>query len=88
MQKVIDSISLSLYKIKNPWTRWFLIVGFAFASVLSFFSINSYWADQNKINWLLHITGFVFGIIALSAFVAAGQETKRYEREDKEKWNR
>ena len=44
---------------------WFaLMVFFAFASVISFFQINSYWADQNNFNGGWTIIGIVFGLIA------------------------
>lgn len=46
---------------------WFaLMVFFAFASVISFFQINSYWADQNDFNGVKGWTGLgiVLGIIA------------------------
>ena len=46
---------------------WFLIMtAFAFASVISFFQINSYWADNHNFNglkgWLG--LGIVFGLVA------------------------
>lgn len=48
--------------------KWHIITGlFAFASVISFFQINSYWADQHHFNgifgWLG--IGIVTGIAAL-----------------------
>jgi hypothetical protein len=47
--------------------RWFgTMVAFAFASVISFFQINSYWADQHNFNgffgWLG--IGIVTGLVA------------------------
>lgn len=52
----------------NPTRKWFgLMVVFAFASIISFFQINSYWADQHKFNgifgWLG--IGIVTGLVAL-----------------------
>lgn len=44
---------------------WFaLMVFFAFAAVISFFQINSYWADQNNFNGWWTSLGIVFGSIA------------------------
>jgi hypothetical protein len=50
----------------NLTRKWFgLMCVFAFASVISFFQINSYWADQNHFNtgWL--IIGIVTGLCAI-----------------------
>lgn len=48
-------------------TWWGITVVFAFASVISFFQINSYWADQHHFNgiagWLG--IGIVTGLIAV-----------------------
>ena len=40
---------------------------FAFASVISFFQINSYWADQHHFNGLFGWLGLgiVFGLVAI-----------------------
>lgn len=46
--------------------KWFLgMVIFAFASAISFFQINSYWADQHHFNggWLA--IGIVLGSVAV-----------------------
>jgi len=47
---------------------WFIFTSvFAFASLLSFFQINSYWADQHNFNGLFGWLGLgiLFGIIAI-----------------------
>ncbi len=47
---------------------WFgLMSVFAFASVISFFQINSWWADQHKFNGILGWSGLgiVFGLVAV-----------------------
>jgi hypothetical protein len=55
--------------MKNWGTeKWFIFMTvFAFASVISFFQINSYWADKHHFNgffgWLG--LGIVFGLIAI-----------------------
>lgn len=43
------------------------MVGFAFASVISFFQINSAWADDHKFNGIFGWTGLgiVFGLVAV-----------------------
>jgi hypothetical protein len=54
--------------MKNITQRqWFMITSaFAFASVISFFNINSTWADENDFNGLLGFagTGIIFGLLA------------------------
>jgi len=48
--------------------KWFAAMSvFAFASIISFFQINSWWADQNKFNGLIGWLGLgiVFGLIAI-----------------------
>jgi len=52
----------------NLTRKWFgLMTVFAFGSVISFFQINSYWADQNNFNgffgWLG--IGIVLGLVAI-----------------------
>lgn len=54
----------------KKWTggQWFIfMVVFAFASVLSFFQINSYWADQHNFNGLFGWLGIgiVTGLAAV-----------------------
>lgn len=44
----------------NPWYGWMVIA--AFVSVISFFQINSYWADKNNFNGLFGWLGI--GIVA------------------------
>jgi len=54
--------------MKNLTRRWFgFMVVFAFASVISFFQINSYWADQNNFNGFFGFLGIgiVFGLAAV-----------------------
>jgi hypothetical protein len=49
----------------KQWFAWMVV--FAFASVISFFQINSYWADKNNFNgffgWLG--IGIVTGLAAI-----------------------
>jgi hypothetical protein len=52
----------------NLTRKWFgLMVVFAFASVISFFQIDSYWADQNNFNGLIGWLGIgiIFGVVAI-----------------------
>lgn len=47
---------------------WFgLMVVFAFASVISFFQIDSAWADANKLNGVFGFLGLgiLFGLVAI-----------------------
>lgn len=49
-------------------TKWFLTMTvFAFASVISFFQINSYWADKHNFNGLIGWLGIgiVTGLVAI-----------------------
>lgn len=48
-------------------TNFIACVIFAFLSVISFFQINSYWADKNHFNGLLGWTGLgiVFALAAI-----------------------
>lgn len=51
---------------------WFALTAvFAFASVISFFQINSYWADRHRFNGFLGWlgVGIVAGIIAVYCLV-------------------
>lgn len=41
---------------------WAIAVVAAFVSVISFFNINSYWADTHGTNWLMWIGGFAGAI--------------------------
>ncbi len=43
---------------------WYAIAAvFAFASSISFFQIDSAWADEHHANWLWYTGGFLFAII-------------------------
>lgn len=43
--------------------KWYaVLVITAFISVISFFQINSYFADKHKINWLFIVVGVLFAI--------------------------
>jgi hypothetical protein len=59
-------------------TQWFAFMTvFAFASVISFFQINSYWADKNDFNgifgWLgIGIVTGLLAIFGLSKVAKAG----------------
>jgi len=42
----------------SPAKKWFLLMTvLAFASVICFFNINSYWADQNDFNGVVGFLG-------------------------------
>jgi uncharacterized protein YhhL (DUF1145 family) len=58
--------------------RFFVWVLSGFASVISFFQINSYWADHHHANWIWWTSGFVFGIFALGVFVLYLIESHSY----------
>ena len=65
--------------MKNWGTsQWFVFMTvFAFASIISFFQINSYWADQNDFNGLkgwLGI-GIVAGLVATFGLYKASQKS-------------
>jgi hypothetical protein len=47
----------------NPW--WIGLVILAFGSVISFFQINSYYADTHDMNFFFTILGIVLGLAAL-----------------------
>ena len=50
----------------SPTKKWFFAMTVsAFASVISFFHINSYVADKNDINWLFTVIGVVVGLFAV-----------------------
>lgn len=50
----------------NITRKWFLaMVVFAFASVISFFQINSYQADLHNSNWIWTIAGVLFALSAV-----------------------
>lgn len=50
----------------NLTRKWFLIMcGFAFASVISFFQINSAFADKHNANTVFLIAGIVLGVAAI-----------------------
>lgn len=55
----------------NPWWGWCVIT--AFISVISFFQINSYWADKHNFNgifgWLG--IGILFGVLAVFFLIKA-----------------
>lgn len=53
----------------NPWYGGLVL--FTFASIGCFFSINSYFADKNDINWLFVSMGIVFGIAAIFCLAKA-----------------
>ena len=45
--------------------KWFaLMVVAAFVSIISFFQINSYWADKNNFNTGFTVIGIVVGLFA------------------------
>ncbi len=55
--------------IKKAWTKYwinpyygFMVVA-AFASIISFFQVNSAFADKHHINWLWIVLGVVFALV-------------------------
>lgn len=47
-------------------SKWFIFMAvFAFASVISFFQINSYAADKHHLNSLFVVLGIVAGMVAV-----------------------
>lgn len=55
-------------------TKWFIMAGFAFASVISFFQINSALADRKKLNTMWKVLGVVFGIVAIVLLIMVASE--------------
>lgn len=53
----------------NTKTAWVVVIIAAFASVISFFQINSAWADKHHFNtgWL--VIGIVAGIVAIISLI-------------------
>lgn len=63
---------------KDPTMQWFKRLVFsAFASVISFFHIDSWVADKNGINWLFWTIGIVFGLAALYCYYRANKAGNR-----------
>lgn len=59
---------------KGPVYRWFTVMVItAFVSVISFFNINSYFADKHKINWLFTVVGIIFALVAIYSYAKANQ---------------
>lgn len=59
----------------NQWFKFMTV--FAFASVISFFQINSYWADQNDFNGLFGWLGIglVTGVVAAFGLYKVSQKS-------------
>jgi hypothetical protein len=56
----------------TPGKKWFIITAvLAFLSVISFFQVNSYWADQNSFNTGWKIIGGIFGLGAVYSLFKA-----------------
>lgn len=54
--------------------KWYaLMVVTAFIAVISFFHINSYFADKHKINGLFLVVGIVFSLVALYSYYMANK---------------
>lgn len=50
---------------------WFIIMTIlAFGSVISFFQINSAWADRDNLNGLFTAAGVVLGVLAVLVLIA------------------
>jgi FtsH-binding integral membrane protein len=50
----------------SPAKKWFAFMTvFAFASVICFFNVNSYFADKHRINALFIVFGILFAILAV-----------------------
>ena len=61
----------------NLTRKWFgLMVVFAFAAVISFFQINSYWADQNNFNGIFGWLGI--GIVTAAVAVFCLTKVSKY----------
>lgn len=65
--------------MKNWATKeWFIFMTiFAFASVISFFQIDSYWADINDFNGIVGFLGIgiVTGLLAIFGLYKASQKS-------------
>lgn len=61
----------SWFSKSNPMFWFVLAVIFSFAGVISLFHINSYFADQHKMNTLFTIGGIVLLAVAAFAFYKA-----------------
>lgn len=50
-------------------TNTYLVIAIvsAFVSVISFFNVNSYWADKNHLNGVVVGAGIVFAIVTIFA---------------------
>jgi len=54
--------------------KWYtVLVIAAFASVISFFNINSAFADAHKVNGLFKIAGIIFGLVAAYSYYMANK---------------
>ena len=74
----MKKITELLYKI--PY-RWPLTVVSAFVGMISFFSINSAFADKHHVNGLFTIAGIVLVGFALLMLIAAGIESEGHSKE-------
>lgn len=50
----------------NPW--WGFVVVLSILSVISFFQVNSYWADKNNFNGAWKVIGIVLGLGAIFCY--------------------
>lgn len=62
---------------------WFaLTVIFAFASVISFFQINSYWADKHHFNGGWVTIGVIAGLVAIFCLIKTAKNSNGTNNND------
>jgi hypothetical protein len=70
---------VSLFKYIPVKYRWMSVVVMAFLSMLSFFHINSLWADQHHLNGWLLAFGILMGGVAVIVIKWALDEQKHLD---------
>lgn len=58
---------------KNPWYFWMVVA--AFIAVISFFQVNSWWADQHHFNGWWKVIGIFFGVVAIAFLIKANRSS-------------